>query len=472
MADTKISALPTAAPLVVTDDVPIARGTSTNHKASIQQIADLANERSRVAGSTYSTTQHLQDIFHSSGVTTGGTITDDADGTITVSLGTGLIRATNSSVAELLYFDWAAEAGANVALTDNDMNYVYVEYNAGSPQVIATITKRTEEQTNVFLGSVYRSGTTLHITETTCNLVNDAILHLSTRLRETQPFAHVSGGIISETGTRNLAITAGDWWENLANFTTSSTDTSAAGTFSYFYDDGASGWTTVASSTQIDNTQYDDGSGSLATLDNNKYGVHWVYLGQDSEVYVIYGTTNDTLIVAKNTGTPSNLPPHFAEAHARLVGRIIIGKSDSAFTEIASAFDTVFTIGTAVDHGDLIGLADDDHPQYAKLASDNIYNGNREVNKSNPVEWIQDTSGTSNEEVWHNMYQTGQFTRRIYNDARGSFALLDSIDRTGFASGLYNSYMSSVFQGTVRLTRTLRQDKGADVASASALPTR
>ena len=98
----------------------------------------------RISGSTYSTVQDMQDVFHSAGETSGGLVSDDADGTITVAAGTGLIRATNSDVAELLFTDWSAESGANVNLVDNALSYIYVEYNAGSPQVIATTTKRTD----------------------------------------------------------------------------------------------------------------------------------------------------------------------------------------------------------------------------------------------------------------------------------------------------------------------------------------
>ena len=115
-----------------------------------------------VGTATYRTLQQHLSVFHSAGVVTGGGVTDDTDGTITVAAGTGFIRATNSAVAELLSFDWSAEAGANVNLADDDMNYIYIEYNSGSPQAIATTTKRTDENTNVYLGSIYRNGTDLH----------------------------------------------------------------------------------------------------------------------------------------------------------------------------------------------------------------------------------------------------------------------------------------------------------------------
>ena len=345
---------------------------------SIRDDAELAaaNAVARIAGSTYSTIQHMQDIFHSAGVTSGGGITDDADGTITVAAGTGLIRATDSVVAELLFTDWAAEAGANVALVDNDMNYIYVEYNAGSPQVIASITARTDNNTNIFLGTVYREGTTLHPTTFTAPAVGDHALQMILRINDTAPFAHVSGGMLSEVGTRNIAVTAGNWWGGLTPFNTAALDTSVAGTFVYYYDDGASGWTAVAAQTQIDNLQYDDGSGTLATLSNNRYGVHWIYISQEGDYYGVYGTVDGTLAVAEASGAPASVPPEFAESHARLIGKIVILKSAASFTTAQSVFTEDLALGTATDHGDLIGLSDDDHAIYIKADGTRAFSGN------------------------------------------------------------------------------------------------
>jgi len=319
---------------------------------------------SRISGSTYSTIQHLQDIFHSVGLTSGGVITDDGDGTITVATGTGVIRATNSAVAEILFFDWAAESGVAVAVTDNAMNYVYAEYNSGSPQAVATISKRTDLMTNVLLGTVYREGTDLHITLSTAPGVGNHAAQMVQRMHETLPFARASGGVLSEIGTRNIAISAGSWWDGLTNFATSALDTSVAGTFRYFYSDGSGGFTEITAQTQINNTQYDDGSGSLATLSNNRYGAHWVYVSQNDAYLVVFGTVDGTLSVAEDAPEPSSLPPFFAETHARLIGKIIILKSASTFHSTQSAFDLTFSLQTASDHGGLVGLGDDDHSQY------------------------------------------------------------------------------------------------------------
>ncbi len=322
----------------------------------------------RIAGSTYSNVQDMQNLFHSTGHISGGTFTDDTDGTVTIAAGTGLIRATNSAVAEIVFNDWAAEAGANVALVDEDLNYIYVEYNAGSPQVIATITKRSDLHTNIFLGTVYRNGTTLHPTEATQITVGDHAALMVLRQVETMPFAHVAGGATSEIATRKIAITAGTWWDGLTRFTTAAFNSGTGGTFSYFYQTVSGGWNEVTAQTDIDNTQYDDGSGSLATLSNNKFGVHWVYIEQSGNISVVYGTLDATLDEAIEAALPTAVPPQFEANHARLISKIDIKKSASVFTAIQLAFDTVFAASPATDHGVLAGLGDDDHTQYVTKA--------------------------------------------------------------------------------------------------------
>jgi hypothetical protein len=316
---------------------------------------------------TNNTMQEKDDAHGGVGIVSGGGITDDTDGTITVAAGTGFIRATNSDTAALLSFDFAAEAGANVTLTDDDLNYIYIEYNAGSPRTIATTTERTDYNTNIFLGTVYRDGTTLHITQIpiyTGNVNRQAYrFHV-----ETDGLKRASGSIISATGTRNFAITSGVWWVGMDRFTIAAIDTSAAGTFTYYYRDGVGGWTAIAGQTQINNTNYDDGDGILGVLGGTDYGVHWVYRGVDGDCYVLYGRDNYTSGQAAAATPPTDVPGHFEGYHVALVGKIVIREGDAAFHTIETPFTTVFTSSGVVNHDELAGLANDDHTQYATTA--------------------------------------------------------------------------------------------------------
>jgi len=342
-----------------------------------------------ITGATYTTIQHAHNIINSTGLVGSHTITDDADGTITVSAGSGFIRATDSDVAELVTLDWSAEAGANVTLIDNDFNYIYVEYNSGSPQIIATVTKRTDRNTNIALGTVYRAGTVLHITTATALQVGAHTSKMDMRLFELDPFARASGAVISETGNRSIAITAGSFWYGLDNFTTAAKDTNVADTFVAYYSDGAGGFTAITAQTQMNNTQYDDGSGTLATLANNRYGVCWVYISVEGDLYVVFGTGSYTLVDAEAATLPTSVPPHFEE-HSRIVGKVIVLKSATNLQAVESAFATTFTTGLPTDHGDLIGLADDDHSQYL------LVDGTRAATKFEYTGEIYKTGATLN----------------------------------------------------------------------------
>lgn len=307
--------------------------------------------------STYSTLQDLQNTVNSAGQLSGGVVTDDTDGTISVSAGTGLIRSTDDHLGDLLFTDWPAESGANVALLNLQQNYIYIDYNSGTSQVFASTVIPPNEHTKILLANIYKDGTTLHINDEVLRTAADHMGHANERLIETQPYARVDGGVISETGVRNIAVSAGNWWHGLNNFTTGAFDSSVADTFTYYWlGDGAGAWNKTAGVTQIDNTQYDDGTDVLASLGGiGKYGVHWVYLESDGDVAVIYGTDAYSLSPANDADAPTSLPPEI-EGHGWLVGKIIIQHGDATFTSIATVFDTTFTYSPATDHENLTGL--------------------------------------------------------------------------------------------------------------------
>lgn len=335
----------------------------TNKSISADQI-----KLSTLGTPTYTESQQATNLFNSVGVISWDGVVDDGDGSITVGAGSGLIRATNSDLAELNFFDWTLESGANVNLADNDLNYIYVEYNAGTPRVIATTTLRSDSETNIYLANIYRENTTLHITAIDYVVVTNSAALVDRRNKELTPFAHVSGGAISETGTRNIAITEYAGWHGLIPFSIADMDTSVADTFSYSYQNGVGGFVEIASQTQINNTQYDDGTGTLATLANNQYGVHWVYRGLDGDTYVLFGRGSYTLSEAQATTAPSNVPAKF-ENHAIIYGRIIIQENTAIFTEISSAFDTPFVGSSVGNHNELSGLQGGTVAEYYHLTA-------------------------------------------------------------------------------------------------------
>jgi hypothetical protein len=317
----------------------------------------------KIGTSTYGTLEDANNLLSGVGIVNAGYthITDGGAGTANVAQVEYRIRATDDDTAQVLFGTVPATVG--LALTDNDLNYLYVEYNAGAPQVIATVTKRSDYNTNVYLGTVYRAGTVLHPSNGLAIDLASQPSILMRRIQETALVARVTGIIISETGTRNYALTAGAIWHGLNRVLVNAIDTSGGSTFTGYYQDGVGGWTTILTQTQINNTQFDDGTGVLQSLTGSRYGVQWEFKGINGDNYVVFGRGNYTLSAAQDAAVPANLPPHF-EDHAYVVGRIIVQNGAATFTEVATPFQTQFATSVPVNHSDLGGLGDDDHTQY------------------------------------------------------------------------------------------------------------
>jgi hypothetical protein len=293
-------------------------------------------------------------------------ISDGGSGTVNVASSNVLIRATNLGTDTLKFYKVPAVSGLSIA--DASSNYIYAEYNGGAPQYVATTTKRTDTNTNVLVGTVYRDGSVVHINNNFRVRANDNLRRVALRFVDTLPFSRVSGGVLSETGTRNIAITDGEWWECTNPFTTAAFDSSAAGTFTAAYSDGAGGWTEQAAQTQIDNTYYDDGSGTLAEAIAARYLTRWVYIETDSDVVVVYGTSNEVSEALAEAESEPARPPRIS-ATGRLVGRIIVRKSEATFTSIQSAFDANYSFAQINNHNSLAGLDGGEAGHYGHMAS-------------------------------------------------------------------------------------------------------
>ncbi len=316
---------------------------------------------SKIGSPNIDTVKDITDVIYSTGILWSlPTITDNWDWTIWLPAIEVLIRATNSDTAEVVTS--SVSANATLSLTDWIINYIYVEYNAGTPQYVAT-TQRTDTNTNIWIAKIYRIGTVLHSNPYVGQRANDNLKRISKRFTQTQPFQRVDWWVLSEIWTRNIAITAWNWWECTNAFSTNAFDSSGVGTFSYFYRDGIGWFTIQTAQTQINNTQYDNGTGSLATLTANRYWVHWVYLGTDGHVFVLFGRWDYILSDAQSAVQPSDVPLAIT-AHGRLCGKIIIQKSAATFTSIESAFESTFELSQITDHWNLTWLTDDDHTQY------------------------------------------------------------------------------------------------------------
>ncbi|KKL66291.1 hypothetical protein LCGC14_2146440, partial [marine sediment metagenome] len=332
-----------------------------------------------VSSPTFTTVQHMQDIFHSSGWVSGGVLSDAGGGDIDVSAGSGLIKATDSSTAQILFFDWSKSLANTVP--DGTARYFGVEYNDGSPQVVVKSSDTWDLNTDFPLGSVVREGAVMHISQTE-HAVGDHASNMIHRLFEVERFArdNTLGGLIlgeSADTNRYVTVSTGDVWERLNKITFAAFDSDPGGGGDTFdtYKHVSGSFTLTTGVTQWPNAQYDDGT-DLVTMGTNKYANLWLYGDPDGGVAMVYGTAQYTKsALAELESPPSDLPIRI-QTHSFLLGRLIFKKSDTTATQVDTVFETVFNPTQAATHSNLSGLTADDHLLYILVDGTRAFTGN------------------------------------------------------------------------------------------------
>lgn len=333
-------------------------GTITGATISADQV-----EVDELSTATNDDVQDWLDKTQSAGVLTGGAFTDNGDGTLAVAAGTGFVKTTDSATGATVAFDWAADA--SVTLTDAAQNHVYVDYNGGLPKILATTTPgATVTHTTMFnLGTVYRSGTDLHMVEGGTNVSNLA-RRTHRAIKKIHDITRTTGLLTTETGTRQILVSAGELQAGLNAVAISAFDSTSTN-FTYWYNDGA--WQSSATGT-IDNEQYNDYGTGLASLTSNRYGVHWVFMDWDSHAHVVYGIGDYTLAQAEDADLPANLPP-IVSAFSAPIAKIIIQDGSATFLAIETPFTTPFTTSETPEHNDLGGLQGGTTDEYYHLTA-------------------------------------------------------------------------------------------------------
>jgi len=279
------------------------------------------------------------------------------DGRIDVAAMTGMIKTTDDSIDGVTAFV-DVPAKSHIALTDATTNWVYASYGGGTPVIETTDTfSDIDFNTEVMVGRVFREGADVHILAASTRISN-AFRRIYQRIFELRAVERASGAIANDEGTRHISVTAGVLYSGVDRFETDAFDSSGADRFRYWYHDGGNWVSTDRDQAQIDNAQYDTGTG-LAALDNNRYGVHWIFLHSDSHIDVVYGRGSYKLAEALATLVPP--VPDICNDFATLIARAIVLKNATELTTIETAFAVPFLPSVAPNHDDLSGVTADQH---------------------------------------------------------------------------------------------------------------
>lgn len=320
------------------------------------------------------TLQELMNHEWSAGVVDGCALTDNGDGTISIASGVAVIRAVPDGHTTL--FGVALSAQLNITLTDDSTNYVYLDYNSGSPLFsVSTVITSFNCMDKCIAYMVHRKGNVLHWVDAREQNV-DSNRKLRQWLLKQNRFSHDTGGsALGSVSGLTLSLTAGACNFMLQAIPHDAFDTSIAGTANVnvftLWTKAGSVWTETANTKVIDSTLWNDTATGTVTLNNNKYGVSWVYVVNDtpSELHVVMGQQEYANYSSAIVASPPVSVPTLVAGFGILVGLVVYEKSVTVFDNILSAFTQTFSPSQASLHNGLSGLQGGTINEYFHLTS-------------------------------------------------------------------------------------------------------
>ena len=291
---------------------------------------------------------------------------------VSVAAGDGYIRVSDDQQAELKLIHWpvstdlytfsAPAAGQETAI------FFGISYNAGTPIAISSSTFSDFNGHDKFwLGRATYDGTSMEIlnsyahAEDTANLTRRWMRLNFPFNRELAPEG--TGGLeLATSGSNQMSMSAGRIWHGYNNYIINAI--AAGATFDTHYKRAGGGFNS-GTAVAWEATKYDDASGTLATITNNRYGTRWIYLdvGKNSvvgsaynaQLDMVYGSSNAVSVALAQAETAPTIPNHLTY-HGRLIGRIIFQKSATAATLVESAWTSTFAASAVGDHALLSNL--------------------------------------------------------------------------------------------------------------------
>lgn len=367
MPNTKISELPAVVGASGTDEIHVNQ-SGVSKKVAVSQLSGLISQISVLGSPSVNTQQEYINSVGSAGYFGGGIISDAGSGSINISAGSGFIRTTPTQTDPLLSFEWPAFTG--IPIPTDTYRYIYISYNSGSPTYVLSASEFDESADNIILGVAVNESNTIISAENFGVRLEESIGQAGRFIRRVLSVSRDirrGGLILGQTGTRFVTMTPGHIWFGRTDYTIPSFNSSVSDKFDIYYR-SVGGFTKIALAAQWPNTQYDDGTGTLATLIANKWGVLWFYIETDGHLVMVFGRGSyTTQAAAEQELAPSSLPPRLV-AMGILASRFIFQKSASTAI-ISSTFDTKFVAAGVTKHSDLSGLTDPDHPSTALAMS-------------------------------------------------------------------------------------------------------
>jgi hypothetical protein len=296
------------------------------------------------------------------GLMNGGVLSANSTGTtVFISQGYGYVDDANSDIVKRI--DWS---NTSIVLPDYSSRYIYFTFD----NVLSSSAAAPDSEHNIILGRVDTYGGNVSLIEKTPVVAHHAGNLNEHFHREALGSIFNTGCTVSDGGGREIDVTAGNYFFGSTEF--NPTGGVSIAFHEMYRDPGITGswFLNATGATVVNNTNYDNGTGTLAALSNNHHVKHSLYLsgdGASQKYFLVYGQAEyNTLVEAE--GSPIASPPSYFSDSIVLIANIIVKQGTSEIVQIQDARPTLAFkasgVSASANHSNLLGLTADDHPQY------------------------------------------------------------------------------------------------------------
>lgn len=323
------------------------------------------------------------------GIIFGGFLTDNGGFNVGVGSGFGYLVASDYPDHQVKRIDWE---NTSIALSANQDVYIYFN----SSELLTSSASIGNTDDIILIGRVVTNSTGIELIDQSPVLARNAINYLNRALRDGFGPIYDSGSIVTENSTPfKLDISSGTYFYSLNRYTPSG---GSAHLFTQYYRDGLGGYNRSNTDT-VNNTHYDDGSGTLQSLTAGYYTAHTLYVNcddADEKYFLVLGQTEYSALAAIESSPLPSAPSWLRDA-VTPIARIVVREGSS---NIEAVYDIRPVLGfkssgvsASADHGNLLGLADDDHPQYllvngSRAMANDLDMGGNDINNVATVDGV------------------------------------------------------------------------------------
>jgi len=292
------------------------------------------------------------------GVLEGGIISIVSGLTFSISQGYGYLESIiDNSVIKR--YDWN---NTQYTLPSNSNQYIYINNNG----ILSNTGTRPNSIYNIVLGRVVTNSTDIIIIDASPLNASHTPNLYGNLFRNALGPIYDTGSIVTENVTPyHLDVTGGDYYYSTNEYLPSGgTDI----TFTMYYGDGTTGWTTSATTEVVNG--WDDGSGTIAPLTLSAFTKHTLYVvgeGVNEQYFLVLGQDKyPTLIQTEDALLP--IPPPYFDDSVTQIASIYIQQGSVNIIGVEDIRPVIGFKAGGINasslHGNLLGLSADDHTQY------------------------------------------------------------------------------------------------------------